>query len=121
MPAIRYKHNYRNIELTDRGALHQAGVSGNNIAALAKNGEYILRRFGGFLPYDLDTRQHQLVKLVNLFAFTLDDDGLTDWQDIKSNHYCVGCVIHDTYYLLLENDFPVTHHLPPKAEAITLE
>ncbi|MBD1559577.1 hypothetical protein HC752_21780 [Vibrio sp. S9_S30] len=114
MPAIRYTHNYRNVVLNERGAIQGSGVSGDRLPALSKDGEHKFKSFGGFLPLDFDTKQHQLVKLVGVNGFTHDDDGLTDWENLPPNHYCVGCYLNDEYYLLLENQFPITRPLEPQ-------
>ncbi|BCL74160.1 hypothetical protein VNTUMSATTG_60970 (plasmid) [Vibrio nigripulchritudo] len=118
MPAIRHRHNDRVTTLNGQGYVSSKGITGDRVGALLKSGEAEYYRFAGFLPYDFDTKQLQLVKVIDIIAFTLDDDGLIGWEDLKRDDYCVGCYSNGSIFLLIENDKPITHPLPPKRKRL---
>lgn len=85
-------------------------VVGNNIPALARNGEYIHRPFMGALN-DVALLHVQKVKLVNITAYTYDESGVSEWHEVPRDHYILGIYKDRGYYILTRNNVPITYPL----------
>ncbi|CDT72377.1 conserved hypothetical protein [Vibrio coralliirubri] len=95
MSSIRYRQNYKHHVYTKS----DSGL----IPALLRNGEFAFRPFGGFLPFE-DDEEYQLVKLVNLTAYTVEKNGVEVWEDIRSGYYVLGCYRYGAYFILERNN-----------------
>ncbi|MEI8659269.1 hypothetical protein [Vibrio sp. Hal054] len=117
--AVRFKyHNSSNTIASDGRVLSGRAITHNCVAALLKDGSRHLAPFGGFLSYP-QLRKLQLVKLVDIFQFTLEDlPELAKWQDIPIGSLCLGAYLNEHYYLMLDQNFsPLLIEPPAKDES----
>lgn len=105
MPAIRHRYHYGAIILNSKGlAEPTTALVQGKLPALNKQGDLVYNEYGGFFDADSVMNYVQRVKLVNIDAFTHDEDGMSNWIDIPSDRYLIGVYLHGRYYVLLDED-----------------
>ena len=104
MVAIRYRHNFANIVLTENEIISGNAISGRMIPALLKNGEYMFRLFGGVADSDSN---YQKVKLVGITAFWWSESTITPTLEIPSDSYVGGFYHNDRFLIAIKNDLPI--------------
>lgn len=71
----------------------------------------LLGHFGVFCLLKM-MKEYQLVKLVNLTAYTVEKNGVEVWEDIRSGYYVLGCYRYGAYFILERNkDIVIVHCL----------
>ncbi|CCO48440.1 hypothetical protein VIBNISOn1_530009 [Vibrio nigripulchritudo SOn1] len=112
MIAIRHRYNNSNVILNGKGLVFETkALCKDRLPARIKNYEPLYKRFGGFFNADNILNTVQRVKLIDINAFTQDEDGLTGWIDIPKESYIVGVYMHDRYYVLLKEGEPIVVRL----------
>jgi hypothetical protein len=102
MPAIRCKHNYRKYVLNQNGLVFKSSIVGNTVL-LERPIDDVFMPFGGFLNMaqpEMDVSDN-LVNLINIEAFTADDDGLNKWVDLPKESKVRGRLLNNQVFVLI--------------------
>lgn len=102
--SIQHRYNYANVIINENKVVMGRAISATNIPALLKNGDYAYRPFGGVIA---KTDTLPKVKLVNIVKFWWNEDGFGPGLDIPIGDVVLGHLLHDKYYLVIENDAPI--------------
>ncbi|MEZ9544079.1 hypothetical protein AB4209_19305 [Vibrio sp. 10N.286.48.C11] len=110
MTAIRYRHNYRLVTLNEAGVVGKLSVVGDTIPALLKSGKLHFAKFAGSIDAKM-SGDMQKVKLINIEGWSASDGVDGSWFEIRKGHYVAGVYFNSCYYIVLEDNAPVTFEL----------
>ncbi|MBD1389416.1 hypothetical protein IC617_08255 [Neiella sp. HB171785] len=107
MPSVAYRHNYRRIVIDNTGAALSSGVSGNSLPVVLPDGSKQFICCGGFKQSSLIKHGEPCALVVEIEAWTSDDDGMTGWQSIPANTGLKAILIGDRVYIALNAGSPI--------------
>ncbi|MFS1416194.1 hypothetical protein BCU70_21590 [Vibrio sp. 10N.286.49.C2] len=110
MTAIRYRHNYRLVTLNEQGPVGKLSVVADTIPARLRSGKLHFAKFAGSIDAKFIGGM-QKVKLINIEAWSPDDGVSGNWLEISKGHYVAGVYFNSCYYIVLEDNAPVTFEL----------
>ncbi|PMO91328.1 hypothetical protein BCS98_12255 [Vibrio breoganii] len=110
MTAIRYRHNYRLVTLNEAGVVGKLSVVADTIPARLRSGKLHFARFAGSIDAKMIGGM-QNVKLINIEAWSPHDGMSGSWLEIRKGHYCLGVYFNRCYYIVLEDNAPVSFEL----------
>jgi len=102
MPAIRCKHNYRKYVLNQNGSVFKSSTVGNTVL-LERPIDDVFMPFGGFLNMDQPEINDSAssVNVINIEAFTADDEGLNKWVDLPKGSKVRGQLLNNRVFVLI--------------------
>ena len=105
--SIRHRYHHGNVIINQSKVVIGSALTGVNIPASLKSGEYCYRPFGGVIDDDSVMRSATRVKLMNITGFWWDDSGLGDCYDIPLGHATKGYFLDGSYYVAIKDDRPI--------------
>jgi hypothetical protein len=103
MPCIQSKFRHAHNVLNGDGIVRGKTLLGDKVAVKLANQQNHNVPFHGFIDYSVFLKNRQWVKVVNIAAFTWDEDGLSDWSYLANHEYACGIFEAGGCKLVLEN------------------
>jgi len=102
MPAIRCKHNYRKYVLNQNGLVFKSSIVGNTVL-LERPIDDVFMPFGGFLKMAQPEMNgsDSTVSVINIEAFTADDNGLNKWVNLPKGSKVRGQLLNNRVFILI--------------------
>ncbi|MEZ9863876.1 hypothetical protein AB4525_08300 [Vibrio breoganii] len=111
--AVRHRFNYNVVQIEADGNHIGKALSGSSLPVLTKSGGKKFYKFRGSMDAK-DRYGLQLVKVLDVAAYTLDDPNVLhrQWKDVPVGHYCAAALINDSLMFLTDNSELITRRLP---------
>lgn len=104
MPCIQSKYIHAHNVLNGQEILRGKTLLGDKVTVRLANQDLVNIPFNGFVERTVFLKNAQWVKVVNVAAFTWDDDGFSDWKYLQPNQYACGVYDAGGCKLVLESD-----------------
>lgn len=104
MPCIQSKYIHAHNVLNGQKILRGNTLLGAKVTVRLANHDQVNIAFNGFVQRTVFLKNRQWVKVVNVAAFTWDDDGFFDWDYLQPNQYACGVYDAGGCKLVLEGD-----------------
>lgn len=104
MPCIQSKYIHAHNVLNGQEILRGKTLLGDKVTVRLANQDQVNIPFNGFVERTIFLKNSQWVKVVNVAAFTWDDDGFSGWKYLQPNQYACGVYDAGGCKLVLERD-----------------